>query len=42
MLRLCDDWLMTYWRPMYGADADGDSSVSFADFAIFAQNRADD
>ncbi len=35
---LIDDWLLTYLRELYGADADGDETVSFPDFAIFAGN----
>jgi len=35
---LCSDWLLTYSRELYGADANGDMTVSFLDFAILAAN----
>jgi hypothetical protein len=34
---LCEDWLSIYSQPFYGADADGDNHVTFADFAILAE-----
>jgi hypothetical protein len=35
---LSDDWLLTYLIELYGADANGDKTVSFLDFAILANN----
>jgi len=34
---LCEDWLSTYSQALYGADANADKHVTFADFAILAQ-----
>ena len=31
------DWLSTYSQALYGADANGDKEVTFADFAILAE-----
>jgi len=36
LARLTGDWLTIYPSPMYGADANGDSVVSFMDFAVLA------
>ncbi len=36
--RFGDDWLLTYSTPFYGADANGDKTVNFLDFAILADN----
>jgi hypothetical protein len=36
MARLASDWLVTYSTTLYGADATGDQSVNFADFARMA------
>jgi hypothetical protein len=36
VVRLSQDWLSTYSQAFYGADANGDSGVTFADFAILA------
>lgn len=36
LARLAQDWLLTYSAPLSGADANGDSAVTFADFAILA------
>ena len=41
LARFADDWLLTYSTPLYGADADGDSSVTFLDFAVLAANWLD-
>ena len=38
VVRLSQDWLATYSQAFYGADANGDSGVTFADFAILAAN----
>jgi hypothetical protein len=38
LVRLCQDWLMTYSQSLSGADANGDSQVNLADFAILAGN----
>jgi hypothetical protein len=38
LARLAADWLLTYSTTLHGADATGDSSVNFADFAILAAN----
>ena len=35
---LCEDWLSTYPQALYGADANGDNDVTFADFAILAEH----
>ena len=35
---LCEDWLSTYSQALYGADANGDKHVTFADFAILAEH----
>jgi len=35
---LCEDWLSTYSQALYGADADGDKEVTFADFAVLADH----
>jgi hypothetical protein len=36
LTRLAADWLMTYPTRLYGADANGDGRVDFADFATMA------
>ena len=36
LLKFSNNWLSTYSTPLYGADADGDKYVNFADFAIMA------
>jgi hypothetical protein len=38
VVRLSQDWLTTYSQACYGADANGDSKVTFADFVILAAN----
>ncbi len=35
---LCQDWLSTYPQALYGADANGDKEVTFADFDILADH----
>jgi hypothetical protein len=35
---LCGGWLWSYSQAFYGADANGDNHVTFADFAILAQH----
>jgi len=37
LMVLCEDWLSPYSQALYGADANGDKQVTFADFAILAQ-----
>jgi hypothetical protein len=36
--RLCNDWLLTYPIALYGADASGDMTVNFIDYAILARH----
>jgi hypothetical protein len=36
LTRLASEWLLTYSAPLTGADATGDSAVTFTDFAILA------
>jgi hypothetical protein len=36
--RLGNDWLVTYTTELYGADADGNKTVNFLDFAILSEN----
>ena len=38
LLKFSNDWLSTYSTPLYGADADGDKNVNFADFAVLASH----
>jgi len=35
---LCGDWLSIYSQVFYGADANGDKEVTFADFAVLADH----
>jgi hypothetical protein len=35
---LCEDWLSSYSRGLYGADATGDGVVTFEDFAVLGEN----
>jgi hypothetical protein len=38
LARLASDWLLTYSTPLSGADATGDSVVTFSDFALLASH----